>query len=105
MDLDARRLQYELHARTIYALRPILLREWRGNAAKLKEVEEYCALAEEIVACTYDANRCGFEAGRQDESPRGKGAAIEYRNTAERCAKRAVEISPRVAELKTLVGA
>jgi hypothetical protein len=105
MDLKGRKAEYESQAQALYRERPALLRATVGKPEKRKLVDEYMALAEELLAVSYDGDRAEHMIPLCDgEDERGKAQREEYTRMLEYSRARVEALIPKVEALKESLG-
>lgn len=101
MDMEQRKAEYEQKCAVIYSQRVPLMRQ--GKDRKL--VEEYLAMAEEVVALDYDADRAEHQLQWCDtDTQRGRDQHTEYNRMMEFARARLDELKPKFEHLQAKLG-
>lgn len=101
MDMEQRKKEYEAKVGEIYSQSTRI----RRQAKDKKLVEEYLAMAEEIVALEYDADRAEHQLRFCDtDTQRGRDQLTEYTRMMEHGRARVKELTPKCQHLWEKLG-
>ncbi|HEY3493631.1 MAG TPA: hypothetical protein VGK73_03050 [Polyangiaceae bacterium] len=101
MDMEQRKAEYEQKVGEIYAQRARILKKAKDR----KIAQDYLAMAEEIVALEYDADRAEHQLRFCDtDTQRGRDQLTEYTRMMEHGRARVKELTPKCQHLWEQLG-